>query len=140
MPTRFLRAAGHDGSHARLAEVIFRRLSERDELGRYRRSPASTRELAGLASCSEGELKEVVGPFEEESFLESRASQSAGETLLDLSRMRSSIRKWIKARCWADAEAEKLRSFRDLLRTAQYWASHREPQELLKRGGELCFS
>jgi WD40 repeat protein len=129
----FVDAAGPGGERAAIAEALFRRLSERDSEGRYRRSPASFDEVKEIASCSEAELKQVIGPFAHEkvSFLEIR-----DENLLDISH-EALIRTWGKGRAWADQEAEKILTFRQLLRSATEWQDELENPDLLKHRPDL---
>jgi WD40 repeat protein len=54
--------AGLSKREQRIAQVVFTRLSERDE-NRYRRSPTSAAALARLADCETAELERVVSVF-----------------------------------------------------------------------------
>jgi WD40 repeat protein len=132
----FVDAAGPDGERAAIAEALFRRLSERDSEGRYRRSPASFDEIKEIASCSEAELQEVIGPFAHEkvSFLEIR-----DESLLDISH-EALIRTWGRGRAWTDQEAEKILKFRELQRKAKAWRDDRENPDLLRSPPDLDLS
>src|SRR5262245_11154792 len=98
----------------RIAQVVFTRLSERDE-NRYRRSPASAAVLASLADCEAAELESVVSVFADPNvcFLDRRPSANGAGELIDVSH-ESLIRQWDKLRGWADEEAEKVRRFREL--------------------------
>jgi WD40 repeat protein len=129
-------AAGQNGERNAIAEALFRRLAERDNEGRYRRSPASLEEVKEIASCSEPELLQVIAPFEDASFVEFRKSSSADEDLLDISH-EALIRTWDKARAWTDLEAEKVRKFRGLLRSAEAWRDGHENPDLLKHRPDL---
>jgi hypothetical protein len=131
-------AAGPNNERGAIAEALFRRLSECDSKGRYRRSPASFEEVKEIASCTEAELKQVIAPFEDEkaSFLETRKSESADEYLLDISH-EALIRTWDKARAWTDLEAEKVQTFRELLRSAEAWRDDHENPGRLKRRPDL---
>jgi WD40 repeat protein len=124
----------------RVVEAIFRRISERDSRGRYHRTPASTREIKSLTNCSTEQLEAIIEPFAADSvsFIEARVTTNLDDTLLDVSH-ESLIRQWQVARTWADKEAEKIRTFRDLLRTAELWQSQNLRPDLLKRAGELKY-
>ncbi len=119
-------------------EALFRRLAERDSNGRYRRSPATFEEVKEIASSTEAELEQVVAAFADEkaSFLENRESERADEYLLDLSH-EALIRTWDQARTWTDLEAEKVQTFRELLRSAEAWRDDLENPDRLKRRSEL---
>jgi len=136
--TILLDAAGPNGERAAITEALFRRLSERDSEGRYRRSPASVEEVKEIASCNEAELRMVIAPFADEkaSLLEIRGSQSADEHLIDISH-EALIRTWDKARAWADLEAKKAQTFRELLRSAKAWQDEQENPDLLKHPPDL---
>jgi hypothetical protein len=47
----------------RIAESMFRRISERDIRGRYHRAPTSFNEICSIANCSREQLEAVVNPF-----------------------------------------------------------------------------
>ena len=125
---------------ARIAESMFRRISERDIRGRYHRAPTSFNEICSIANCSREQLEAVVKPFSANDvcFIEARSSRHSPDPLLDVSH-ESLIRKWRIARVWADQEAEKIRIFRDLLGTAELWQSQNLRPDLLKRRGELQY-
>jgi WD40 repeat protein/energy-coupling factor transporter ATP-binding protein EcfA2 len=120
-----------------IAQVVFTRLSERDE-NRYRRSPTSAAALAKLADCSTAELETVVSVFANPSvcFLDRRPLPNEAGELIDLSH-ESLIRQWDRLRGWADSEAEKVRSFRALAASAGEWQRHERSTDFLKRGAEL---
>jgi WD40 repeat protein len=131
-------AAAQNGEPEAIAEAVFRRLTEREREGRYRRSPAPIEEVREIASCSQAELNQVIAPFadEEASFLEIRKSESTDEPLLDISH-EALIRTWDKARAWADQEAEKIQKFSELRRSAEAWQDQHENPNLLKRRPDL---
>ena len=107
----------------RAAEVVFRRLTERDYGGRYRRTPATMEELSQLASCDQAALIEVLAPFTDPSasLLEFRPTTPAPDTMVDISH-ESLIRQWPRLRQWADDENDQRRDFAGLLRRARTWA------------------
>jgi hypothetical protein len=108
--------AGLSEREQRMAQVVFTRLSERDE-NRYRRSPTSAAALATLADCGAAELERVVSVFSDPSvcFLDRRPLAHGADELIDVSH-ESLIRQWDRLRGWADEEAEKVRSFASSLR------------------------
>jgi WD40 repeat protein/energy-coupling factor transporter ATP-binding protein EcfA2 len=122
----------------RIAQVVFTRLSERDE-NRYRRSPAAATVLASLADCEAAELESVVSVFADPNvcFLDRRPSANGGGELIDVSH-ESLIRQWDKLRGWADEEAEKVRRFRELAASAGQWQHHARSPSFLKRGADLA--
>jgi len=131
-------AAGANDERRAIAEALFRRLAERDSNGRYRRSPAAFEEVKEIAACTEAELQQVIAPFADEkaSFLQIRKSERADEYLLDISH-EALIRTWHQARAWTDLEAEKVQTFRELLRSAEAWRDDHENPDRLKRRSEL---
>jgi WD40 repeat protein len=131
-------AVGESKDRRKIAETVFRRLSERDAEGRYRRSPASTGELCNIAGCQLDDLQQIIRPFEHPDvcFLEQRPSEGTDEVLVDVSH-ESLIRQWNRAKSWADAEAEKVRKFRELAHAALTWEKRNRSHHFLKRRGEL---
>jgi WD40 repeat protein len=131
--------SGSDGErHGRVAEIMFRRLSERDMSMRYKRAPAYASEICHLAECSPGELDAVINPFADQdaSFVERRTEARPDDPLLDLSH-ESLIRQWHRLRAWTDAEAEKLAVFRKITDEAEHWAQQGRSRSYLKMGGQL---
>ena len=129
--------AGLSEREQRIAQVVFTRLSERDE-NRYRRSPTSAAALATLADCGTAELERVVSVFSDPSvcFLDRRPLAHGADELIDVSH-ESLIRQWDRLRGWADEEAEKVRRFRELAASAGQWQRHERSPSFLKRGAEL---
>ena len=124
-----------EGRRVRIAEVMFRRLSERDESLRYRRAPAQASEVCKLAECSRSQLDDVIVPFREASLLELRCPEES-DPLLDLSH-ETLIRQWKRLRAWVDDEAEKAAAFRTLAREAKKWNAKERPRTLLTTGDDL---
>jgi hypothetical protein len=122
----------------RIAEVMFRRLSLRDAELRYRRTPTPASMLCRLAACDRGELQAVIGPFSdpEASLIELRPIEGSDDQLVDLSH-ESLIRQWRQLKSWADDEAEKVRTFRELTAAAAAWAINKKSPRFLRTGGEL---
>jgi len=129
--------AGLSERGQRIAQVVFTRLSERDE-NRYRRSPTSAAALARLADCETAELERVVSVFSDPSvcFLDCRPLANGAGELIDVSH-ESLIRQWDKLRGWVDEEAEKVQKFRELAGAAKQWQRHKRSPSFLKRGAEL---
>jgi WD40 repeat protein len=129
--------AGLSEREQAIAQVVFTRLSERDE-NRYRRSPTSAAALARLANCGTAELERVVSVFANPSvcFLDRRPLPNEAGELIDLSH-ESLIRQWDRLRRWVDDEAEKVRRFRALAASAGQWQRHERSTDFLKRGAEL---
>ena len=121
----------------RIAQVVFTRLSERDE-NRYRRSPTSAAALARLADCGAAELERVVSVFSDPSvsFLDRRPLANGAGELIDVSH-ESLIRQWDRLKGWVDEEAKKVRRFRELAASAKEWQLHARSPSFLKRGAEL---
>src|SRR6516225_6059216 len=121
----------------RIAQVVFTRLSERDE-NRYRRSPTPATALARLADCETAELERVVSVFSDPSvcFLDRRPLANGAGELIDVSH-ESLIRQWDKLRGWVDEDAEKVQKFRELAAAAKQWQRHKRSPSFLKRGAEL---
>jgi WD40 repeat protein len=134
------RVTSGDGGErrGRIAEIMFRRLSERDAGMRHKRSPAHASEICQLAQCSVGELDAVIDPFADEdaSFVERRHEGGPDDPLLDLSH-ESLIRQWQRLRNWSDAEADKLAAFRKVTDEAERWAQEDRSGSYLKLGGQL---
>ena len=129
--------AGLSKREQRIAQVVFTRLSERDE-NRYRRSPTPATALARLADCETAELERVVSVFSDPSvsFLDRRPLANGAGELIDVSH-ESLIRQWDRLRGWVDEEAEKVRRFRELAASAGQWQRHEQSTDFLKRGAEL---
>ena len=129
---------GLDDRQKRIAEALFRRISERDAENRYRRSPAAIECIATLAECDPAEVRQVVAKFShpDVSFVECRQLADRSGEFVDLSH-ESLIRQWDRLRAWADDEAEKLRRYRNLAGAAAEWQRQGRPDNFLKSGGEL---
>ena len=129
--------AGLSEREQRIAQVVFTRLSERDE-NRYRRSPTPAAALATLANCETAELERVVSVFSDPSvcFLDRRPLANGAGELIDVSH-ESLIRQWDRLRGWVDEEAEKVRRFRELDGSAYRWQRHKRSSSFLKRGADL---
>jgi len=122
---------------AAIAEVMFRRLSERDASLRYKRAPALASTVCQLASCTSQDLEAVVNAFSDAnaSFVERR--NDPRNPLLDISH-ESLIRQWSRLRDWADDEADKLATFRRVAGEARSWERGNRSPVFLKTGGYLA--
>jgi energy-coupling factor transporter ATP-binding protein EcfA2 len=131
-------AVGESKERGKIAQELFRRISERDSEGRYRRASASADNICRNAGCTLAELQQVIRPFEHPDvcFLEQRRSPNTGETLVDVSH-ESLIRQWHTAKAWAETEADKLRYLRNLIAWARNWGEKDRSPDFLKRRGEL---
>jgi WD40 repeat protein len=129
---------GLDKRQQRIAETMFRRISERDTESRYRRSPAAVETISKLAGCEPAELEAVIGRFSQPdvSFIECRPLADGCGEFVDLTH-ESLIRQWDRLRDWADEEAEKYRRFRDMSGWASEWNYHGRSDDFLKSGGEI---
>jgi WD40 repeat protein len=123
-----------------VAEILFRRLSERDAENRYRRAPATASAICALAGCTRSELNGVVSIFAkaDAAFLSRRPVADKDDELLDVSH-EALIRQWDRLRKWADDEADKVRSLRDLARSAVRWDRSGRSRGYFKKGDELQF-
>ena len=104
----------------RIAEVLFKRLSERSEGKRDTRRPVRLAEPAKVAGVSVAEAAEVVEAFRApgRSFLTPPPPKPlGGDKIIDISH-ESLIRQWGKLRKWAEEEAESADSYRRLEDTA----------------------
>lgn len=104
----------------KVAEKLFKSLTEKGAEGREVRRPATVGEICAVAEASEEDVKAVIEVFRRESrsFLmpPPRASLAA-DTLVDISH-ESLIRGWHRLRGWVDEEARSARIYRRLAETA----------------------
>jgi WD40 repeat protein len=127
-----------DDKQQKIAEMIFKALTERGSDGREVRRPTSLRELAAVAGVSVEEVITVVDRFrcEERSFLMPSGTAPIGpDTVVDISH-ESLMRKWNRLRDWVAEEAEDRRTF---LRLSDSAAQHGAGQEPLLRDPRLTF-
>lgn len=103
--------------HRRIAQVLFRCLTEREAEERYVRRPATFGELAQVAGLKheheKSQLREVIEQFSDPSccFLTPRAgTELTADTVIDISH-ESLIRQWDKLREWAKAEADSAQEY-----------------------------
>jgi WD40 repeat protein len=123
-------------SHRRVAEVMFRALTEQTAGRQDTRRPACVRDVAGLAEVPWQDVAAVVEVFRRpgRSFLTPAYPIALSEaTLLDISH-ESLIRLWRRLADWAMREAEAGRIYRRLDEDAQEW---RRGEGSLLVGGKL---
>lgn len=117
-----------DKRQQRIAEVLFRCLTERGPNGRDVRRPVSVREVAEVAGVSTKDVREVVDAFRhpERSFLlPSYGVRLTDGTILDITH-ESLIRQWERLRDWVEAEAGSARTYQRLEDAARRWKSREE--------------
>jgi hypothetical protein len=110
-----------------IAEMLFRRLSERAPGSRDIRRPTEAGEVASLAGATLAELVQVVDIFRAPgcSFVVPPLPRPIeATTVLDITH-EALIRQWDRLRDWADDEAQSAEHYRFLLRNAQLWQQAR---------------
>lgn len=120
------------GERERVCQRIFKRLTEVDRNGRYRRAPATIDELEAATGAPRAEILAVLAPFRKSpaSFVEIRGGCGEAEDLVDISH-ESLIRQWPRLRGWADEEAHDIHWFRGLVEKARSWkAAQKKDSEL----------
>lgn len=111
----------------RLAEVLFRCLSERSEGRRDTRRPIQLQSVAEITGVSTERIAKVVEVFRrpDRSFLTPSAGVALElDTVLDIAH-ESLIRQWKKLNAWVDAEADSATIYLRLLETARLWRDGR---------------
>jgi WD40 repeat protein len=112
-----------DEGQQKLAEILFRRLSERGSDNRDTRHPVELQEVADLAKVPWEQVATVVKVFrqEERNFLTPPLGKElTPESLLDISH-ESLIRQWQRLQQWVKEEAESAQQYRRLEDTARRW-------------------
>ncbi len=107
----------------RIAERLFRCLSERSAERRDTRRPMPVNEIATVAAVSESEVIAVADQFRhpERCFMTPAADVPLEpETILDISH-ESLIRQWQRMDAWAEEEAKSAVIYRRLEQTAYLW-------------------
>ncbi|OQW91551.1 MAG: hypothetical protein BWK78_04320 [Thiotrichaceae bacterium IS1] len=126
-----------DADDKRIIEVLFRRLSQKDEKGNYTRHPIKLQEVANLASVVCGGVSTIAGIFQKHDFLFTQEKTSANhlraDSVVDI-RHESIIRQWERLRKWADEEAEWVKIYKRWEDAAQQWE---EGKGELRRGRYL---
>ena len=106
-----------------IAEILFRRLSERGANQLDMRRPTPLGEVAAVAGVSPDEVKEVVEAFRHPDccFLTPAPPVPLeSETVLDISH-ESLIRLWERLKEWSIEEAESAEIYKHLEKTAIFW-------------------
>jgi energy-coupling factor transporter ATP-binding protein EcfA2 len=109
-----------DQRQHKIAERMFKALTERGEDNREIRRPVTLAVLASVVGASEDEVKAVIEKFRQpgRSFLMPPAEMPLhSDTLIDISH-ESLIRVWEKLRAWVNEEAESAAIYRRLAVTA----------------------
>lgn len=111
-----------DDSHKYLAEILFRRLTERGTGRRDTRAPARVGEVAAIAAAQVADIAQVVKVFRGEGrhFVTAADDPVTDGTLLDIGH-ESLIRQWGTLTAWVDAEAESATTYRRLVDFARLW-------------------
>ena len=111
------------GAQQKIAEILFRNLSERDSNKRDTRRPTELREIARLAEVEWQAVVPVVEVFRKQGrhFLVPPVGQDlAPDTVLDISH-ESLIRQWQRMPQWLNQEAESAVLYQRVEETAQRW-------------------
>ena len=108
----------------RLAQVMFRRLTERARGRRDTRAPALLSEVAEIAGVDNATIGPVVEAFRREgcNFVVATPGPLAADTLLDIGH-ESLIRQWKTLSRWVDEEAESAAIYLRLADTARRYAA-----------------
>jgi WD40 repeat protein len=109
-----------DERSRKIAEKIFRGLTEKGADNREIRRPIELKELCALTEASEAEVIQVIEIFrrEDKSFLMPPAgTRLDSNSLIDISH-ESLIRNWERLKGWVDDEARSARIYRRLAETA----------------------
>ncbi len=125
-----------DARHQKIAERMFKALTERGEDNREIRRPATLGALAAVADASQEEVKTVIETFRQpgRSFLMPPAETPlATDSLIDISH-ESLIRGWERLSQWVEEEACSARVYTRLADTAEL---HRKGEAGLWRDPDL---
>ena len=119
----------------RVAEIMFRRLTERRRGRNDTRAPARLGEVADVAQVDISEVVPVVEAFRGESrnFVTPAEVPLERETLLDIGH-ESLIRQWHRLAAWVEDEAESAATFLRLIDTAK---RHKKQEAALLWGPDL---
>jgi hypothetical protein len=120
----------------RIAQWLFRSLTERSALKRDSRRPAPLQTIADIVRVNVEDVIRVMDAFRHPDccFVTPPAeTELTQETVLDISH-ESLIRQWARMKTWVEDEARSAATFRRLADTARRW---RDKQAELLRGREL---
>ncbi|MCP4702320.1 MAG: hypothetical protein GY862_36490 [Gammaproteobacteria bacterium] len=125
-----------DAAQQKIAETLFRALSERAEDKRDTRRPAALAEVAALAGCDWQAVAKVADVFRAPGcgfLLPGGQRRLEAEDILDISH-ESLLRQWQRLKEWVEAEGESAAVYRRLLESALHWrqgkAALLQPPEL----------
>jgi formylglycine-generating enzyme required for sulfatase activity len=106
----------------RIAEIMFRRLTERGVGKRDMRASAHLSDVAAVAGVSEADVTAVVETFRrpDRCFVTPRVGTLGPDTLLDIGH-ESLIRQWRLLGEWVEEEGRSALMYRRLNQTAQLW-------------------
>ncbi|HEX5734101.1 MAG TPA: hypothetical protein VF131_14805, partial [Blastocatellia bacterium] len=110
-----------DDRHRRIAETLFKALTEKGEDNREIRRPITLAEICAVSEAHAPEVKKVIETFRlpGRSFLMPPAGTPLDDnSLIDISH-ESLIRGWHRLREWVDEEAQAAREYRRLAETAE---------------------
>lgn len=116
-----------EGPARRIAERLFRALTEKGPDGRGIRRPARFDILQSACGATDTELRQVAAVFRQAGrtfVLPGGGSELTPATVLDISH-ESLMRVWTRLRDWVDTEAQSARTFHRLSETAQLWSEGR---------------
>ena len=125
-----------DARHQKIAERMFKALTERGEDNREIRRPATLGALAAVADAGEEKVEMVIEKFRQQgrSFLMPPVgTKLRSETLIDISH-ESLIRIWARLQQWVREEAESATIYHRLVETAEL---HNQGRSELWRGADL---
>jgi tetratricopeptide (TPR) repeat protein len=123
-------------SQQKIAEILFRNLSERDSSKRDTRRPTQLGEIARLAEVEWQEVVPVVEAFRQEGrnfLVPPQGKVLEPDTVIDISH-ESLIRQWRRMQNWLNQEAEAAELYMRVEETARRW---RKSKAALWRSPEL---
>ncbi len=117
--------AGLTGEQQRLAEILFRALTQGEgEGGRDVRRPVSLAKAAAIAQVPVGDLIPIIKAFGApgRNFLvpPEPDPRAADKTMIDISH-ESLIRQWVRLRRWVRDEYQSAETYRHIERSAKQW-------------------
>ena len=121
----------------RIAELLFKALTDIDDNGRKIRRRVNLSELKALTGASEKALLDIIDHFvkDRRSFLYVREVADTGDMLIDISH-ESLIRQWDKLNKWVDEESETAKFYKRLAEACRQYNLEVKEKDLLT-GSEL---
>lgn len=109
-----------DDKSRRIAESVFKRLTEKGDNHAAVRRPTSFEELCKVAQGEQGEVEQVIDAFRrpDRSFLTSSHPKLEGTAFIDISH-ESLMRVWERLSQWVDEETESARQYIRLVQRAE---------------------